>query len=175
MHRLFLERSFEDPLSEDQVIAAARESGWCFEMYRVNWHGSLLASDGRKLVCSFSSADAEAVRQALKKAEVDMTTLWQGTVHEVAEPEEPNVLVERSFTGPASLDEIQAVENSHHWCLEARNVHFVRTCFSTDRRRMLCLYRAPDAQAVRDAQREAEMPVDRVWSFSRIGPEHLAG
>jgi hypothetical protein len=29
---------------------------------------------------------------------------------------------------------------------------------------MLCLYQAPDAESVRLAQHQANMPVDRVWA-----------
>ena len=35
----------------------------------------------------------------------------------------------------------------------------------------MCLYRAPDAESVRIAQREAGMPVERVWSFRQFRPE----
>jgi hypothetical protein len=38
---------------------------------------------------------------------------------------------------------------------------------------MLCLYQSPDAESVRAAQREAGLPVDRVWAFDRIAPENL--
>jgi DNA-binding SARP family transcriptional activator len=37
--------------------------------------------------------------------------------------------------------------------------------------RRLGVYRAPDAESVRLAQREARMPVEKVWSFRRYGPE----
>jgi len=174
MYQLFLERTFAQPLTRDDIIGLVRESSWCFEMYRVDWHGSLLSSDGRSLMCRFGAADAESVRRALKRAEANMTRLWPGSVHEAPETVEPNVLVERSFSEPASLNELQAAEDSHQWCLDTRNVKFVRTYFSSDNRRMLCLYQAPDAESVREAQREAGLPLDRVWSFDRIGPEHVA-
>jgi hypothetical protein len=75
------------------------------------------------------------------------------------------VVVERSFDSPVTLEEVQAIEDAGAACLAARNVEFVRTIFSRDRKRMICLYRAPDAEAVREAQRKAGMPVDAVWSF----------
>lgn len=165
MAELFLERRFEPRLTQDDVVRLALESSWCFEMYRVNWHGSLLSGDGSRLLCRFSSVDAESIRQALKKAQVDMSQLWAGTVHEVADPPEPNVAVERTFDGPADLDELQAQEDGHQHCLDIRDVRFARTYFSADKSRMICLYSAPDAESVREAQREAGMPVERVWSF----------
>lgn len=172
---LVLERSFDVPLTAGDVKNIARDTTWCFEMHRVDWHGSMLSADGQSLVCCFSAADQESIRQALRKAEADMRRLWAGTVHEVANAPEPNVLVERSFPEPVELGDVQAQEDANQWCLDVRNVRFVRTFFSRDRRRMLCLYSAPDAESVREAQREARMPVDRIWAFDRVGPEHVAG
>ncbi|KPJ80351.1 MAG: hypothetical protein AMJ58_08895 [Gammaproteobacteria bacterium SG8_30] len=69
------------------------------------------------------------------------------------------------------MADIQAIEDAGAGCLENHRVRFVRTYFSADRRRMMCLYRAPDAESVRIAQREAGMPVERVWSFRQFRPE----
>jgi hypothetical protein len=94
-------------------------------------------------------------------------------VHEAPVRGTPNVLVERSFADPVALADVQALEDANQWCLDVREVRFVRTYFSRDRRRMLCLYQSPDAESVRAAQREAGLPVDRVWAFDRIAPENL--
>jgi hypothetical protein len=40
--------------------------------------------------------------------------------------------------------------------------------FSLDGKRMLCFYDAPDAEAVRIAQREAAMPASAVWAGALI-------
>jgi hypothetical protein len=80
------------------------------------------------------------------------------------------VLVEREFPEPVEFDAIQAVEERGAWCLRTHRVTFVRTWFSRDRRRMVCLYEAPDAESVRLAQSKAGMPVTRVWAAVRIPP-----
>jgi hypothetical protein len=74
------------------------------------------------------------------------------------------VIVEREFEVPQDFAEIQAAEDRHGWCLEARGVVFVRSYFSRDHRRMICLYEAPDAESVREAQREAGLPFSAVWT-----------
>jgi len=176
MTDVFLERAFEQPLTEGDVRAIAEESGWCFDLHKVNWHGSFLSSDGRRMVCWFDGPDAESARLALRKAKADMRILWSGTVHDapgLTDATAANVLVERSFDAPVTLESIQEIEDAASGCLAAHHVAFVRTFFSRDRRRMICLYRAPDAESVRVAQRQADMPVDRIWAFRRIGPEHL--
>ena len=74
------------------------------------------------------------------------------------------VIVERVFDEPVEFGDIQAIEDRGAWCLEMHQVRFLKTYFSRDRRRMICLYEAPDAESVRIAQSKAEMPVERVWT-----------
>lgn len=168
-----LERSFDEPLTVDAVLAIARDYGWCFDMHKVDWHGSFLAADGRLMVCWFSAADLESARLALRKSGADLKRFWAGTVHDGPKPTAPNVIVERSFEAPVRIEDLQAREDAGAWCLEAHGVGFVRSLFSLDRKRMLCFYSAPDAEAVRRAQRQAEMPVDAVWSFQHVSPSAL--
>jgi hypothetical protein len=168
MTQLILERNFDPPLTRDDVVTLAQDSGWCFETYRVNWLGSMLATSGHSMVCHFEAADAESIRQALRQTQTDMTRSWIGTTHEGPAPAAASVIVERDFADPVDLDELQAREDSKQWCLEAHQVRFVRTCLALDRKRMLCLYAAPDAEAVRMAQQKAGMPFTRVWSFTPV-------
>jgi hypothetical protein len=164
-----LERVFDEPQTVDDVLNLSRSGASCFAIHKVAWHGSCLATDGRTMVCRFSAADLESVRLALRTAGADARRLWAGTVHEGPRQARPNVLVERTFPVPVRLEDVQALEDAAAWCLEAHRVTFARTFFALDRKRMLCFYEAPDAEAVRLAQREAAMPVDAVWAFTPIG------
>jgi Nickel responsive protein SCO4226-like len=173
MTDILLERQFDPPLTVPAVLDMAREGAGCFGLYRVDWHGSLLARDGRSMVCHFAAPDTESARRALRHVGADVTRCWAGSIHDA--PHAPavdaaTVLVQRSFAGPVQLADIQAIEDAGAWCLEARNVVFVRTYFARDRTRMVCLYRAPDAESVRAAQREAKVPFDDVWAFQRVEP-----
>jgi len=170
MTDVFVQRGVDPPLSDDSFDAMARDSAGCLELYQVQWRQSLLSADGRRMICWFSAPDAESTRLALRKAGSHAGIPWSGTVHDSPASDAPpaetaNVVVERSFEAPVTIGEIQALEDAGAACLESRGVRFVRTFFSRDRKRMVCLYRAPDAEAVRQAQRQAGMPVDSVWSF----------
>ena len=85
------------------------------------------------------------------------------------------VIVERRFDAPVAFEEIQAMEDRGAWCLDAHGVAFVRTYFSTHRTRMLCLYDAPDAEAVRAAQATIGMPFERVWAVGTMGAPAAPG
>jgi len=170
MTEMILERRFDAPLCREDVLAMAGESAGCFSLYRVGWKQSFLSTDGHRLVCWLSAPDAESVRVALRQADVGEHTVWQCTVHETADrstpaSQSPNVLVERHWDEPVVLDDIQAIEDAGAGCLSTHQVRFALTFFSRDRKRMICLYEAPDAEAVRNAQRQAGMPLDTVWAF----------
>lgn len=174
MTHVFLERRFAPPIGLPDVRAMMLRGAECLALHKVEWRGSFLATDGGRMLCWFEGPDAESARIALRRAEADVRVLWAGTAHDAPEPVEPNVLVERTFTAPVTLAAIQAIEDAGAWCLETHRVKFARTFFSRDGKRMLCLYRAPDAEAVRVAQREAGMPVAAVWPFRPIRREDLA-
>lgn len=78
------------------------------------------------------------------------------------------VVVERSFDEPANYEQLEAREKAAAWCGTTRRVRFLRSYFSSDKRHMVCLYEAPDAEAVRTFQHAAEMPVTHVYSVHNV-------
>jgi hypothetical protein len=74
------------------------------------------------------------------------------------------VLVERSFPEPVAVEDIRGRGAS---CLEVHRVRFLSSYFSRDRRRMMCLFEAPDADSVRLAQEKAGVPFEAAWT-SRV-------
>lgn len=176
MSNVFLDRQFEDPLTDDDLVGMARDSSDCFELHRVDWQESFLSGDRTRLLCHYRAPDAESVRTALRSLDADMRVHWPGTVHDAPDrtPDElleANVIVLRSFDEPVALEDLQAVEDENAHCLETHRVRFMRTFFATDRKRMACLYTAPDAESVRIAQRQAGMPFDSVWAIRRVAPD----
>ena len=174
MSIVVLERRFDPALRLDDVEAMGSESAWCLEQHRVDHLFSLLSADGRDLICTFTAPDAEALRRVLQQlGETQAYRAWSATVH--APPAEPPtappdggrdgavVLVERSFPAPVEFAPLQAREDAGAWCLDQQGVRHLRSYFALDRRRMLCLYAAPDAEAVRRVQRQVDLPHDRVW------------
>jgi len=80
-------------------------------------------------------------------------------------------IVERLFEEPVEYEALQKLEADSQWCLDLYNVKFLKTYFAGDCKRMICVYEAPDAEAVRSANRKAGLPFEAVWSAKLFGPE----
>lgn len=174
MTTVFMERTFDSPLDKESLRNMALEAADCAGLYRVDWVESFLSEDGHTLVCCFEAPDAEALRMVAEGDTSREKAIRSGTVHDAREGM-PNVVVERRFDEPVTVESLQAIEDRGAWCLETYNVTFLRTYFSRDQKHMLCLYQAPDAESVRLAQQQAEMPVSRVWPCQSYTMETLFG
>jgi hypothetical protein len=174
MSNIILERSFDPGLTGDEFMQMALNSADCLPLYRADWNESLLAADGSRLLCRFEAPDTESVRAIARDQRAQSKMAWAGTVHRADREDTANVIVERSFDEPTTVEAMQAIEDASAWCLEQRQVTFLRTFFSADCKRMLCLYNAPDAESVREAQREAKMPVERVWACRHYTPDSFS-
>jgi hypothetical protein len=173
MSTILLIREFDQGIDRKGVKAMAMSSGECFGLYNIDWKESFLSDGGRRMVCHFEAPDAEAVRTALSVNQQTYESVCPATEHLGPDNGDGNVLVERYFDSPTTVETLQALEDKGAWCLEAHGVVFVRTLFSRDQKKMFCLYRAADAESVRLAQRQAGMPVTRVWSYDHLTPAQL--
>ena len=173
MTDILVERHWDQALSDADMHSMLASAGACLGIHRVDWHGSRLSADGHELFCHFSAADAESVRIALNQVGSPRGQVWAGSVHDApgrtdGELARANVLVSRRFEEPVVFDEIQAAEQDGASCLLTHRVQRVRTYLSADRRRMISLYQAPDAESVRLALQAASIPVERVWAFRQF-------
>ncbi len=173
MANILVERTFDPALGEPDFYALAAAAMGCLEIYRVTWHESFLAGDGRTLLCRFEAPDAEALRLVTRNDHAQSKQVLAGSVHGPDMTGPANVVVTRSFDAPASMDELQAREEAAAWCLQEHRVTFKRSFFSADRRRMCCFYQAPDAESVRVAQRRAQMPVESVLACRNYTPDNI--
>jgi hypothetical protein len=175
MPEIVLVRQFERLFTADDLHAAAAQAKSCLDIYGVRPRVHYLANDGRRCVCVFGAPDAEAMRNVLRTAGLaEPFGLWSATVHPgpadgpdpAAPPPEPAgtlAVVERSFPAPVTFEAVDADEKRSAFCFDSHRVQFVRSYFSADRRHMICLYAAPDAEAARQANAQAGLPFDRVW------------
>jgi hypothetical protein len=171
MEYVIFEKRFAPPICAAEYPGIFAANRWCFELHRAEHLRAHVAVDGHKTVCVFRAPDAESVRTSARTGGLDFEFTWPANrmtpPPEVNAPRPPDRaplhVVERSFAAPVSFESIQEIEDRGAWCLEAHRVRFAYTYFSFDRRRMLCMYEAPDAESVRRAQAQAGLPFDRVW------------
>jgi hypothetical protein len=167
MTDVIVEHRNEPPLTEAGLNDIIDGTADCFGMHRVDRNYSLLSLDGREMFCHFTALDVESVRIALRQASSPRGLVWAAIVHDAAGVTEQmlaeaNILVIRTFEAVAGTEEVEALNAGS---LAARCAHPLRTFLSTDRRRMVCLYRAPDVESVSAALREAGIEVARIWAF----------
>lgn len=81
------------------------------------------------------------------------------------------VIVERSFDEATEFETLQTLADRISWCLDQHRVRFLRSYLSSDKKRMICVYEAPDAESVRIVNRQAEAPFDCVWTATLHGTD----
>jgi hypothetical protein len=172
---LFIERRFDRRVTDEEVCAMARRTEVALAGADVAWRESLLALDGKRSLCIFEVADVNASRNALAGESSTAASAWFGPMPDQADASVPNVVIERSFADPESAARFAAADTACIECLEVYRVILVRTFHSDDGRRSVDVYRAPDAESVRLAQRRAGYPVDAVWACRRIAPDGRDG
>ena len=83
----------------------------------------------------------------------------------------PHMIVEYVFDPPATEEELDAMAERLDPCLEGRDVRFVQSFVSLDRRRRICVFDAADADVVRTAYRSANVTFERVWPAELISAD----
>ncbi|HSY25028.1 MAG TPA: DUF4242 domain-containing protein [Polyangiaceae bacterium] len=73
-----VEHSFDPPLTEEALGAAFQIVAPCLKARGARWIRSYVSSDGKRMVCEFEAADAEAVRESLREAGVPFDRVWPG-------------------------------------------------------------------------------------------------
>jgi hypothetical protein len=176
MARIVVERIFPAPVDVAALRIAARDDAGCLARHDAQYLYGYLGPDLQRMICFFEAPDAESVRIANRQSGMPFECAYTATVHEPPTGLAPasaaragtDVLVERTFPAPVAFADVQALENEGAWCLGEHGVSFVRTYFANDRQRMLCRYRAPDAESVRIVNRRLSLPFDAVWPITHF-------
>jgi hypothetical protein len=184
MEHVIVEGSYATPKTPQAVLAGDFADRPCFDFYRSRPVVHFLSIDGTRICCVFVAPDAESVRRAMTQIDAAPDHVYAASI-EGCTGDLPSlqrraaaamdagalVLVERSFPAPVDFAAVQALEDRGSWCLDLHGITFLATFFARDRRRMICVYAAPDSEAVRLTNGKLEMPHDRVWAARVFGPE----
>ena len=80
MPRIIVERSFEQPLTEEQLKATEVRMAPCLDLYRVRWIRSFWSADRRRMICEYEAPDAASVTSVQREAEAKFDRVWPADV-----------------------------------------------------------------------------------------------
>lgn len=175
MTEIIVERHFDTPLSFEDIKDILNSSSGCFSDWQITWQDSYHSGDGSIMFCHFSAPDVESVRTALRQTGTEYNAkICPITKHFSKNDLDINVIVKRELEVSIAFETLQHQEENNSSCLDMHNVTFIKTYFSLDQKYMLCMYNAPDVESVRISQRQAEMPVSKIYSCNELLPRHFS-
>jgi hypothetical protein len=169
---VIVERVLPRPTTLVEIEALDRDSQWCISAHGAAAVLHAIQADGLRSICVYRAPDIEAMRRISDTLKLRAhTTLWSAVEHwspaysdrpELVSMNDERVigLVERRFDKPMAFSEAEAIEAAQSHCLQIGRVRFLRSYLARDGRRMLCLYSAPDLEAIRTATRLIDLPVE---------------
>ena len=80
----------------------------------------------------------------------------------------PIFVVERVFPSPITDEQFQAGGEKLKPCIEERGITHLGSHVSADGTRSVCLFEGSDAERVREANRTAGLPFERVWQARKM-------
>ena len=174
MAAVAMERTHRKALSIDVLRDLDRQARGCLDVHRCNPIFQSITQDGLDSMCIYDAPDAEAMRRAATELDADPAPrIWGATSHfpageaenarhQLLQGEATFALVDRSFEDPIGPAAFQAMFDAKFSCMTIHRVRFVGSFLSLDRRRMACIYAAPDLEAVRSAVKISGLPFDSV-------------
>ena len=75
------------------------------------------------------------------------------------------VIIEREFESPFTLEQVYGAEDGARWCMRMYGAHVCLHFLARDGLRLVCVFDAPDAEAMRNVTRQMNYPTPRhLWS-----------
>jgi Nickel responsive protein SCO4226-like len=168
---VLVERRFEQPVEFGDIKSLAAAGSRCFEAHDVRFLKSFFSRDGRRMLCLYEAPDAEAVRIAENQAKVPYERAWSCTNLRTDRPLNKTsdwecVVAESRFSEKITPEFVALARQQSAWCLELHRAEYIESFLGTDGLRMVCIFRAPDAEAVRRASQQGGMPYAEIWTAS---------
>lgn len=81
-----------------------------------------------------------------------------------------SIVLERKFDPALTKADLERMFERVGPCLDERNARWIRSYLSGSGDRMICLFEAPDVEAVREGFRMADLPFESVWRGDVLVP-----
>ena len=80
MPYFIVERSFDPPLTRDDLDGIERRMASCLDLYNVRWIRSFWSADRGRMVCEYEAPDAASVRKVQDEAGANFDRVWSTDV-----------------------------------------------------------------------------------------------
>jgi hypothetical protein len=80
MPNIIVERSFEAPLTQDELDAVETRMAPCLGLYQVRWIRSYWSADRLRMICEYDAPDAASVRNVQREADARFERIWAADV-----------------------------------------------------------------------------------------------
>jgi hypothetical protein len=151
-----VERSFAEPTLVEAFAERVRRAAADLREQRVIWLRTFASRDLRRMVCFYEAAHTEAVAISQERASLPFDRVWSGI--SILPPRPPvlpdgytTVIVERQIAHDLTEAAWRTRAESGAWCLTAYRVQLVESVFAPSHGRAVCVFVAPDTEAVRMA------------------------
>lgn len=82
LHRIVVERSFDAPHTEADMMLVKGRMQPCLAAYQVSWKRTVVSADRKRVLCEYEAADTETVRRIQHEAGAQFDRIWIGEVIE---------------------------------------------------------------------------------------------
>jgi hypothetical protein len=178
----YVEQVFATPLTTAAERSLLGRLLSCGHEHGARLEAVLVDGEQQRIVCHVEAENLQRAHAAVRCAGLEPDATWLSEVPALssAAPDvaataacvEPaglvDVIAERRQDTPIDAASLMRARQACHWCLDTFRVRPGPLVISTDRRRILAFFRAPDAEAVRACYRHASVRFDRVVALRRI-------
>ena len=171
MELVLVERRFEKAIEFADIQDLEDAGSSCLDIHHVRFLKSFFSKDRRRMLCLYEAPDAESVRLAEDQAKVPYDRAW--TCQRIQNPEpfrdtaaKEYVVVERTFPSPVTQEFVSNAFCSARWCLDLYQATYIESFLGNDGLQMVCVFQAPDAEAVRTANNQVGATYTDVWTAS---------
>ena len=76
MTRIIVERTFDPPLTLEDLRGVETRMASCLDLCRVRWVRSYWSADRHRMICEYEAPDAASVRNVQREAQAKFDCLW---------------------------------------------------------------------------------------------------
>lgn len=176
MNTVIVERHHASPLDPSSLRALEERVSERAAADAVRLRYAALARDGHRVASVYDARELEAVRRAYVEAGIAFDRMWRALilagegVSALGQRRE-RVFVQRTLPPKTTLDEYGALSAGAADCMLRHRARLLEAYLSIDGTCGLCHFEGIDAESVRLANVESQLPYDHAWTadfFDRL-------